>query len=197
MGGMGSGSYSRWSSKTTTDQVKKIDIRFMKKNGLLVTNLAGKLSWSVGDNPAGDIGYANYSDHLMLDYRHRENGEEWQPVKQRIDYDRTSCNYGGHRLWFLCPRCNARIAVLYGKAALFLCRHCYDIPYTSQYQGYMDNLMDKKHALGKRIFEYYEYGEGWGKKKGMHWKTYNKLKSDYKKIEQQWCYVMARFIKMY
>jgi hypothetical protein len=197
MGGMGSGSYSRWNSKTTTDQVKKIDIRFMNKNGLLVTNFTGKFSWSISGNPAGNIGYTNYSDHLILDYRYRENGGEWQPVKQRIDYDRTNCNYGGDRLWFLCPRCNARIAVLYCKDVLFLCRHCYEIPYTTQYQGHMDNLIDKKHALGKRIFEHYEYGEGWGKKKGMHLKTFNRLHARYEALEQRWFQIVVRYLPEY
>ena len=145
----------------------------------------------------GDIGYTNYSDHLMLDYRHRGTGSEWQPVKQRIDYDRTSCNYGGHRLWFFCPRCNKRVAVLYCEDALFYCRRCYDIPYTTQYQGRMDSLIDKKHALGKRIFEHYEYGEGWGKKKGMHLKTFNRLHARYEALEQRWFQIVVRYLPGY
>lgn len=50
----------------------------------------------------------------------------------------------------------------------------------------MDNLVEQKDKLGERIFEYYEGGDGWGKKKGMHWKTYNRLYVRYQLLEQKW-----------
>jgi hypothetical protein len=49
--------------------------------------------------------------------------------------------------------------------------------------GYLDRLLDKKHDLGERIFEHYEFGEGWLKKKGMHQKTFDRLYSKYKNLE--------------
>jgi hypothetical protein len=38
-------------------------------------------------------------------------------------------------------------------------------------KGRIDRLISQKHKLGVRIFEHYDYGEGWGKKKGMHWSS--------------------------
>lgn len=182
MGGVGSGSWYRWNKQTTTEDTKRIDIRYMKKQGLLKHNTQGSLRWTRGGEPSGDIRYQCHDQYLQLNYRYRENGGEWQPVEQRIPFDRTPCNYGGERLWFLCPRCSRRVGLLYGENVLFLCRHCYQLPYASQNQGKMDKLIDQKHKLGERIFEYYEYGEGWGKKKGMHWKTFDRLHARYLRL---------------
>jgi hypothetical protein len=194
MGGQGSGSYYRWGKKTTTFEIKRIDIRYMTKHGLLKPNYQGQLKWTSRGKPSGDIRYSCYTDSLKLDYRYMVNGGDWQPVVQCITFDRTSCNYGGYRLWFLCPRCSKRVAILYGAEKLFLCRHCYQIPYASQNQGYMDNLIDKKHALGKRIFEHYECGDGWGKKKGMHWKTFKVLHRQYNSLEQCWINIVKNHL---
>jgi hypothetical protein len=52
-------------------------------------------------------------------------------------------------------------------------------------QSDIDRLFDQKHSLGGRIFEYYEYGEGWLKKKGMHQKTFDRLHSKYEQLESR------------
>ena len=196
MGGTGSGGWCRWNKQTTTEEVKRIDIRYMKKQGLLQPNTAGSLSWKCGDEPSGDIRYSCYQHELQLHYRYREYGGDWQSVEQRIPFDRTHCHYGGERLWFLCPRCNKRVGLLYGADVLFLCRHCYKLPYTSQNQGYTDRVIGQKHKLGRQIFEHYDNGYGWGKKKGMHWKTFDRLNAKYQHLEQQWCNVMARYLHL-
>jgi len=192
MGGQGSGEWHRWNKKTTTDNVKRIDIRYMRKQGLLKPYHQGTLSWTCRGEPSGYINYTCYPHELQLHYRYREKGEDWQPVEQRITIERTHCHYGGDRQWFCCPRCHKRVAVLYGADVLFLCRHCYQLPYASRNQGYMEKLLDQKDMLGKRIFEYYEYGEGWGKKKGMHWSTFDRLHVKYKALEKAWREYAAR-----
>lgn len=191
MGGSGSGNWYRWSTQTTIEETKRIDIRFMKKQGFLKPNITGSLSWICGGESSGDIRFITYQDELQLNYRCRVNGGEWQTVEQHIAFDRTPCNYGGERMWFLCPKCNRRVGVLCSESILFLCRHCCQISHASKQKGYMDNLINQKHKLGKRIFEHYEYGEGWGKKKGMHWKTFNRLHIRYRMLEHRWCYFVG------
>jgi len=174
VGGIGSGSWYRWDTKTTTEEVKRIDIRVMKKNGWLVPGWWRTMSWTCGGEPSGDIKYQVDHDGLDLSYRSRSAGEDWQSVKERILFNRTPCSYGGERLWFLCPHCGRRVAILYGVDARFLCRHCYDLPYASQMKGRLDQLIDQKHKLGNRIFEDYD-GYGWRRRKGMHQKTFDRL----------------------
>jgi hypothetical protein len=193
MGGKGSGMWYRWSKKTTIEETKRIDIRRMKKQGLIVPGRLGSLSWSRGGEPSGDIQYQCFEGRLKLIFRYRENGGEWQSVIQSIRIDETSCNYGGKRLWFLCPDCGKRVAVLSGYRAKFLCRHCYGLPYASQNEGRLNRLISQKHKLGERIFHYYEYGEGWGKKKGMHWTTFNRLNTRFRELESRLDSFAARY----
>lgn len=51
--------------------------------------------------------------------------------QQLIELTSTKCNYGGERVWFLCPACNIRVGTLYRKplSDVFLCRHCLDLTY--------------------------------------------------------------------
>ena len=165
MGGKGSGYHFRWNSQVTTSEVRRIDIRYMKKYGYLSAIKRGTLNWTSNGHPSGSIYFCVYSHELKLSYRYRDNDDVWHALEQSILFDRTHCHFGGHRLWFKCPRCCRRIGILYGVQKLFLCRHCYQLPYTSQNQGYINRLIEQKHVLGKRIFAHYEMGEGWGKKK--------------------------------
>ena len=174
MGGIGSGQWYRWDTKTTCEQVKRVDIRFMRKNGLLQIGTVGTLSWTRGDEPSGHINYRVQEHCLTLIYRYRKNNDDWQDIKESVWLDQTSCHYGGKRLWFLCPHCNKRVAVLYGAGKRFLCRDCHNLPYSSQMSGKLDRLIEQKHKLGYRIFEHYD-GTGWKKKKGIHKKTFDRL----------------------
>lgn len=194
MGGPGSGNWYRWDKKTTLDETKRIDIRYMRKQGLLKPGYTGSLSWTSGGKPSGSIQFACQQDYLQLNYRYKANGEEWALVEEFICFDRTSCNYGGERLWFLCPCCNKRVALLCLYRARFLCRHCHKLSYSSQQESGMDRVINRKHNLGERIFEDYEYGEGWRKKKGMHQKTFDRLRKRYVKYEQSISnYISAHF----
>lgn len=187
MGGRGSGTWYRWNKQTTMEETKRIDIRYMHRKGLLNPGTSGSLSWSRGGEPTGDIRFTCYSEDLFLHFRFRYHGEDdWQSIEQKIPFDRTPCHYGGYRLWFLCPRCNRRVGILCSDGPLFLCRHCYQLPYASQNETKLDCLVRGMHKLGDQIFEHYEYGEGWGKKKGMHWKTYNRLLAQYERLDAQW-----------
>jgi len=186
MGGIGSGNWYRWDKRTTTEEVHSVDIRYMKKQGLLKCNSAGTLSWSRGDEQTGWIRYQVYGSYLRLIYRSRSHGEEWQNMDERIYFQRTPCHYGGERLWFSCPQCHKRIAVIYGHGSRFLCRHCYDLPYTSQSESRLERMMRKARKIRRRLdadididFPILE------KPKGMHWKTYNRLKFSEEKSYQQ------------
>ena len=72
----GSGSWSRPDSKSTTESQYRIDIRWMKRQGLLVPGSAGTLSWSCRGEPSGSIAYRVESDRLVLIYRYRPNNKE-------------------------------------------------------------------------------------------------------------------------
>ena len=177
MGGYGSGSWHRWDSKSTTESQHRIDIRWLKKQGYLRPGNLGSLSWSRGDNQTGSIGFRMEADRMILNYRYRPHGGEWENVEQAVSFDQTPCNYGGHRTWFLCPRCWKRVAVLYGAGKYFFCRHCYDLTYSSQQENRADRLMRKARKIRYRLGGSGNLIEPFpDKPKNMHWKTYWRLR---------------------
>ncbi len=186
MGGSGSGSWYRWDSKQTTENQHRIDIRWLKKQGYLPPGNFGLLSWSQRNKQTGSIGFKMEAERMVLNYRHRPQGEKWENVEQAVSLARTPCNYGGHRKWFLCPRCWKRVAVLYGAGKYFFCRHCYDLTYSSQQENRPDRLMRKSRKIRERM------GGGANlldpfpdKPKKMHWKTYWRLRGRAEHAEAQ------------
>jgi hypothetical protein len=186
MGGIGSGNWYRWNTQTTVEETKRIDICYMRKRGFLKPNTHGTLSWTCGGEPNGDINFVTHDDYLQLNFRYKEHGGEWQPIQQKIRFDYTPCHYGNSRKWFLCPRCYKRVAVLASNSPQFLCRHCNELPYSSQNEDRLDSLRRKRDKLGNRIFNDYDNGYGYKKTKGMHWKTFEVLRQQHSDIAQQY-----------
>ena len=190
MGGYGSGSWYRWNSKRTTESQKRIDIRLLKKWGHFKDDsmTIGRWTWSRNGKETGSVGYRVDSERMILNYRHRPRGGEWEPVEQHILLDRTPCNYGGYRFWFLCPHCYRRVAVLYGAGKYFLCRHCHGLTYSSQQENLADRLMRKSRKIRKRLgggnnlFAPFPF-----KPKNMHWETYHRLRDQAEKANTISC----------
>lgn len=199
MGGMGSGRWYRWDKKTTTEEVHRVDIRYLHKQGLLRwPGSTGSLSWSCGGEQTGSIRYRVEQDRLVLMYRYRLHGEDWRAVEEHVWFDRTPCNYGGERLWFLCPHCGKRVAVLYGAGARFLCRHCCTLPYGSQNETYMDRMMRKARKVRSRLGASESLMEPiWEKPRGMHWRTFERLVRAEEEANQASTLAMAKQMRMF
>jgi hypothetical protein len=174
MGGLGSGDYLRWCTKSTTGSQHRVDMREMRQQGRLEQGKTGWLSWTRNDKQTRSISYRVKADCLILNYRWG-----WEDVQETVMFDWTACNYGGKRAWFLCPGCNRRVAVLYGAGRYFLCRHCYNLTYASQQVQRYERLMMKARAiresLGGSINLSLPFPE---KPKGMHWGTYQRLREE-------------------
>lgn len=179
MGGIGSGNWYRWDKRTTIEETKRIDIRYMRKQSLLEPGRSGSLSWTIGGEPSGDIRFSCYPDHLNLHYRFRRYGGEWKSVEQRINLEFTSCNYGGRRPWFTCPGCERRVAILCGYDKLFLCRHCYQLPYGSQHEDSFSRWIRKREKIRKRAFD----DSGYRKRKHLHHATFERLLSEFCELD--------------
>jgi len=178
MGGSGSGNWFRWNSKQTVEGQLRIDIRCLKKQGYLHPGTMGTLSWSRLDKQTGAVGFRIEAGQMILDYRHRSSGGDWESIEQSVSLDRTSCNYGGQRKWFLCPRCWRRVALLYCAGKYFFCRHCLDLVYTSQQEGPIDRIGRKARRIRERLGASTDLFAPavYSKPKGMHQKTFERLK---------------------
>lgn len=177
MGGPGSGNWGGIGGKGKAEECRRLDIREIRKRGCLYPGAQRLMSWSIGGEPCGSISYRVERDRINLSFRYREYEGDWEEVAQTVLFDTTPCNYGGVRKWFRCPRhgCAKRVAVLYGVGKYFLCRHCYDLAYSSQYEAVWDRASRKSRKYLQRLGgDPYdeEYPE---KPKGMHWRTYNAI----------------------
>ena len=179
-----SGNWYRYGSKATTESQIRIDIRWLKKQGYLHPGVESALSWTCRGKQAGTICFRMEVDCMILNYRQRPSNGEWEPVSQTIAFGRTFCNYGGHRTWFLCKNCGRRVALLYGAGKYFLCRHCYNLTYSSQQENRSERLMRKGAKIRERL------GVNTSsitpiifKPKNMHWKTFNRLRIEAENAE--------------
>ena len=70
MGGPGSGTWYRWkSTKTTLDEVHRLDVRWLQRHGYLQRWARGVLTWHRGEHDAGAIGVALEDGRLVVAYR--------------------------------------------------------------------------------------------------------------------------------
>jgi hypothetical protein len=120
-------------------------------------------------------------------YRSRSYGEnDWKSVQQRVPITWTACHIGGRRPWFECVvystgrYCGRRVAVLYGAGKFFACRRCYDLAYASQHEALHHRGLGKAQKIRMRLGGSPNMLEPFpDKPKGMHWRTYERLRSSY------------------
>ena len=176
MGGSGSGSWIRWNSKIIAESQYAIDIRWMKNSGLLTPGTIGSMSWESRRKQTGSIAYRVEEDRLLLVYRNKYIDGEWESVEDSIFFTWTSCNYGGWRQWFLCPKCNRRVALVYG-GKYYRCRHCHNLTYASQQENISDRLMRRSRKIRKKMGGGNNLLEPFpSKRQNMHWDTYWRLR---------------------
>jgi hypothetical protein len=174
MGGYGSGSYMRFGEKKRVESCISLSVKELQKDKVLEQKCTVSISWG-----GISIGLRNYGDRIRFAYSTEIEGE-----KKIYDYymgiDKTPCNYGGYRYWFVCD-CGKRTSKLYLRHYYFMCRCCHHLTYKSQQES--GNKLDEHTRRAEQIRKRLGSNErGFmdvmtpDKPKGMHWKTYEKLK---------------------
>lgn len=186
MGGIGSGSWERTEAKSSTGECHSVDVRYLHRHGLLKPGHRFSLSWSRAGKGTGSIGGVvpggsgdKWPERVILVYRHRQYGREWEDVRESVELSWTACNFGGARPWFVCPgaRCGRRVAVLYGPGCYFLCRHCHDLRYESQRKSSGDRALHRAQEIRRRLGGSANMTLPFPERpKGMHHGTYNRLR---------------------
>ena len=178
MGGPGSGTWYRWDRKSTLEEYRRVDIRPIYKNELLYPGSSFSWRWRGSDGkPNGGIRVEIKEGRLLLIYRIRKRGEDWEDVRETVHLSRSDCALGGSRPWFICPgvkdgrNCGRRVAILYGVDKYFLCRHCYGLSNASRNETDLDRAYRKRDKLRARLG-----GKSCLKPKRMHQKTFEKLR---------------------
>jgi len=190
MGGPGSGNHWYYGAKSTTDDFRALDVRLLAREGMLRPGRSGTWNWIQRGETVASIIIRAELDRIILEYRHRSNSEEWVDEKYTVGIERTRCNLGGSRPWFLCPAtgCGRRVAILYG-GSIFACRHCHRLAYASSREDVGDRAIRKADQIRDRL--------GWkpgvlnapgGKPKWMRWNTFARLVSEHDGLLRQGLY---------
>jgi hypothetical protein len=135
------GRYS-YSSKTEADNLKKVEISWLKKYGYLDGWKNGGIEWThgMGDKSSISIAGSTFHDepHIQFRYTRTDSAGEKKEFDYKVPLTTTPCWFGGKRYWFICPMsrdgkyCGKRVGVLYMGGDYFACRHCYDLTYNSK-----------------------------------------------------------------
>jgi hypothetical protein len=186
MGGSGSGRRWHYSAKNTTEGYRSIDVRWLKREGMLSPGANRRISWSRHGAVFASVNIRAEPGRVFLTYRHRSGGGEWIDESYPVRLTTTPCHIGGERDWFRCPAhgCGQRVAVIYG-GGIFACRKCHRLAYPSQREDLADRAVRRADRLRARlgwpggVLE----GSGWGKPNSMHWLTYERLCDEHDGLE--------------
>lgn len=152
MGGFGSGRMAGF-GRDKTEACRCLDVNRLKHAGYVGTHQAGNWEWWRGSEKIAWIGVKGEGDRIKLTYRSRTPGADWVDVIEYIEIARVACYLGGFRAYFICPGivdghpCRRRAVKLYGPGRYFLCRHCYRLAYSSQYETPIDRMIRRADKL--------------------------------------------------
>lgn len=180
MGGMGSGRRYQGGKDTTSD-MRALDVRRLQRDGLLTPGRAFGWNWSRNGETVASIQIRTEAEQVILNYRSRSNGDEWKAMEYPVRLEWTACNLGGQRAWFVCPAqgCGRRVAILYG-GSVFACRHCHKLNYQCQRETDDDRSARRADKIRARLKWDAGILNGNGRKpKGMHWRTFDRLKAEH------------------
>ena len=175
MGGLGSGRWPRLQKQRVVEDCLDIDIRYLARTGLFPQRLPKTyaLTWSCNGLETDQVIITVSPEHITIHYQQLLQGENAQR-QQRITIDSTPCNYGRQCLWFRCPNCINRCAIIYLGDQGFYCRKCYQLPYRSQQICKLDRLISKRVTLEEKLFN---------SSKGLHYRTRERLNDQINEIE--------------
>ena len=181
-------------SKDTVESKKELSVFSLKRLGMLRPGFSGLLRWTscrTGEG-RGSIRISTSVGRLDLKYKSRSYGQEWEDVEETVFLTETFPNYGGKRVWLLCPYCNSRRAKLYG-GKYFRCRGCLDLCYQTQLEDESTRLMSAMYTIRHRLGDYNGLDHWFpDKPKGMRWQTYNVLHGRYMALDGQMAYALMR-----
>jgi hypothetical protein len=175
MGGFGSGNYSRKGGRRKCEDSFPLDIRDLYRAGCLVPGRRFSWVWTRRGKKYASIGAWVEEDHMTLEYMH---GEE--KVRQRIPFNWTTPEYGGKRIWFACPYCGERCAVLYAMGQYYGCRKCAGVVHRSNAQDDIKRKVRKAAKLRLKIgaLPAPAYDLPTYKPINMHHRTWEQIKTD-------------------
>jgi hypothetical protein len=127
-----------------------LDLAWLRRQKLLRPGTSSLINWTTGGQPSGSIRIEVGVDAILLIYRTRSYGEDWQDRRELVRFRETNTEFGGRRRWFACPRCGRACRVLFGGGQ-FLCRRCHGLRYQSQHESAWSRTTSRAQKIRKRL----------------------------------------------
>lgn len=186
MGGQGSGKLSFDDGKLTVNDYHSIDIRDWHRRRLLFPGIT-----SVSNPHHGTIGTTSilctYTTNLITLSITIPYSDRLRCIEQLIPIQWTSCHLGGKRPWFICPikKCKRKAAILYA-GNIFACRKCYNLAYPSQCER-PDERANRRAMKIRALLNWPadSLSDGDKKPKGMHRKTFERLRNKHTHLAER------------
>jgi hypothetical protein len=179
MGGPGSG---RWKDRArkTLESCLILDINRVSEKGWLRSGCTSTCQW-INCNDVASINLRAESERVHLRYKVQVRDGKWEEVAETIRIIYLRCRFGGRRPFFICPGpgegtgCGRRVIKLYLSRRYYLCRHCNQLAYASQYEQQWQRALRKSNKLKHRLGIDVDAEPLLDKPKGMWVRTYNCL----------------------
>jgi hypothetical protein len=128
--------------KLKAENASALDVAYLSRHGHLVAGNWKRVCWQQYGEVRLEGLVKAFDGHVTVDIGFHTH---W------IGLTQTPCHFGGHRRWFICPRCNKRMGCLYMRHGRFACRRCNRISYESQSGDAEDRLIWKYHILKHKM----------------------------------------------
>jgi hypothetical protein len=177
------GNSGRWKNRArkTLESCLMLDVNQLSEKGCLRAGCSSTCQWMVG-NEVFSINLLAEAERLSLSYTVRVRDGESEDMAETIPIVHLPCRFGGNRACFICPgpkegtECGRRTTKLYLSRRYFLCRHCNQLAYASQFEQPWKRAVRRVNKLKNRLGIDVGIGDPFpDKPKGMWARTFDHL----------------------
>ncbi len=158
-----------------TDEFPVLDFTAILK----IENISGKTSCS---NQTGELWSFNWlinNDKVTVNYFSQGHKHE-----HGVSIIRQKANYGGERLFVLCPCCRTKRKKLYIRNKRIACSGCQSLHCRSQSQSRQQRRFNKLDRILNRVNNFGFRFDGYSKPKGQHWRNYYEIDNQIQTLQK-------------
>lgn len=156
MGGLGSGRPSG-GGRLTVEACRSLNVNHLRRCGVLCDRWSGGWQWTRNNENTASINIRGGRERIVLSYRCRLAGADWEDVTETIAIQWRGCRFGGERPFFACPgvvngrACGRPVVKLYSAGRYYLCRHCYRLTYASCSEDGVDRALRRANRIRMKL----------------------------------------------
>jgi hypothetical protein len=157
-----------------------LDVNQLSEKGCLRPGWSSTCQW-INCNEVFNIKLCAEADRLSLSYTLRVRDGKREDMVETIPIVHLQCRFGGSRAYFICPgpgdgsNCGRRTIKLNLSSRYFLCRHCNQLAYASQFEAPWQRARRRANKLKQRVGIDVEIGDPFQKPKRMWTRTFDSL----------------------